>query len=223
MIRPSPRECRTSTRYIPLVLVFLSGPASSQVLSQPLVYGSSPRIIENQNIVPLPEAFRIDANTTCPTPSLGLSGFAARGSDFIATNSFSNASGTSGIDNYGAAASLRIPLAGGLAKACRDYAEAKARFEMQRAANQLVNSQSLLLKQCKWVINTAKIDFDAEEFDEKAFSRSFGTLLACKDVANMLKKVKNNSDFVGDPGASTESFSKPVETRIERQQIEVIR
>lgn len=223
MIRPSPRECRTSKKYIPLFLVFLSGPASPQVLSQPLVYGSSPRIIENGNIVPLPESFRIDANTTCPTPSLGLSGFAAKGSDFIGTDSLTNASGNSGVDNYGAAATFRIPLAGGLAKACRDYAEAKARFEMQRAANQLVNSQSLLLKQCKWVVNTAKIDFEAKEFDEKAFSRSFGSLLACKDVAKMLKNPNGSSDFVEDTGASTESFSKPVETRIERQQIEVIR
>lgn len=189
----------------------------SPLYAQVLQYGTSPRLLAVPSAPAEDPSFRIDANTTCPTPSLAVSGFAATGSDYIGANTSINTFGYSGVDNYGGVASLRIPLSGRLARACKEYAEAKAQFEKQRAINQLINAQSLLLKQCIWVKN--RIDFAKKDFDEKAFAKSFGALLPCKDVAGLFKSdasADNPSLLLQTP------FSKEPETIIERREIESV-
>jgi len=112
----------------------------------------------------------------CPTPSFSVGGFGAGGNDW-ANDFTAYRSAGSGVNNFGVAAALRVPLGGDSARYCKEYAKAlKERAEIEMAAVRR-NDQLSLLVQCKWLLEN-KIDADQKIFKDKG---ALSALNACND------------------------------------------
>lgn len=175
---------------VPLGLSLLS--AHPSVAQQVSNYGRSPSI----NVLTTPS---VDASVykygpqngfDCPTTSFSFGGFGAGGNDW--SNDFTtNGSSGSGINNYGIAAGLRVPLGGESAKNCKEYSKTlleRARIETDGARR---NDQIKLLTQCHWLfvneINTNQASF----LDEK--NGAFSSLNVCNSFS-FKKPGPNNAD-----------------------------
>lgn len=117
---------------------------------------------------------------TCPTPSIGLSGFGLGGDDnFNNYGTFGSAS--TSRDNYGITGGFNLPLSPGLSRACKEYFEAKAKYEKERAKLQIRESQLLLLRQCFWLEDNS-FDLSHPGFKQEAF-KELEPCLALKGFA----------------------------------------
>ena len=112
----------------------------------------------------------------CPTPSFSVGGFGAGGNDW-ANDFTAYRSAGSGVNNFGVAAALRVPLGGESARYCKEYAKAlKERAEIEMAGIRR-NDQLSLLVQCNWLLEN-KINVDQKIFKDKG---ALSALNACND------------------------------------------
>jgi hypothetical protein len=124
-------------------------------------------------------SFSPQTGVICPTSSFSVGGFGAGGNDW--SNDYtSNGSAGAGVNNFGVAAGLRVPLGGESARTCKEYARyltTKARIEMEGVIR---NDQLLLLAQCHWLlvneINTKQAVFEIE-------GQPFYSLNACNSLS----------------------------------------
>jgi hypothetical protein len=116
------------------------------------------------------DSFSPSSGVNCPTPSLVIGAYGGGGNDWSDNYLPNDASSSAGINNYGIAAGLRIPLgAGELSRACKDFAKAKTEYERINTENFRRNAQISLFRQCNWLRdNLVKINQPA--FSDKAFS-----------------------------------------------------
>lgn len=166
---------------VPLGLSFiLAHPSAAQ---EQVNFGRSPSI----NVLTTPSIdkndfiFSAPSGFTCPTPSLSFGGFGTGGNDW--SNEYStNRSAGSGINNFGIAAGIRVPLAGSSAQNCKEYSEVlleKARVELEGARR---SDQVALLQQCHWLlVNEINIQANKGAFsiDRLGKEGAFSSLNAC--------------------------------------------
>lgn len=154
--------------------VIFSSPSDAQTVN----YGRSPDL----NILTAPSAneasygFAPTNGWNCPTPSFSIGTFGGAGNDWSDDHN-SNYSSSSGINNYGIAVGVTIPLGGDFSRYCNDYAKSlseRARIEMEQLNR---NEQITLLQQCYWLV-VNKIDTDQPAFEPGGV---FSSLSACKD------------------------------------------
>lgn len=121
-------------------------PASAQVFVQ------SP----SANLLPTFNAatsnYELQNSVTCPTPTFNMTGFGSDSNGFADGNFTTYKNASSNINNWGVTAGVSVPLgANELRKFCERFARAKTAFEESRTQNQLLNSQSDLLKHCLYL------------------------------------------------------------------------
>jgi hypothetical protein len=141
----------------------------------------------------------------CPTTNLSFGGFGTGGNDWSNEYSTDRSAG-SGINNFGIAAGIRVPLAGSSAQNCKEYSKVlleKARIGLEGARR---NDQIAFLRQCHWLI-VNKFNFelnkDAFSVDKSGKEGPFSSLNACtsfkwkppssRDGLNTEEMRKNNS------------------------------
>lgn len=201
----TPRCLRAAVLLLSAVPLFPAG-----IHAQGLDYGRGPAIQSFPAVdVSIPE-FNIDSGTSCPTPSLGITGFTGAGNDWA--NAYSPIDGSAGTRarNYGGAVSVRIPFGGSLSEFCRQFAKTKINFEKVRTENQIRNSQLMLVKQCDFLIQYGW-DLKNKGFESKDFSY----LLPCREIQDARNPAKSMP--AQEPAASTEPFSPQPPVVIERR------
>lgn len=195
-------------------LLLMSPPLATKSFSQELNFGRGPAIITLPS-VPADESpeYRIDANSTCPTPSFGLSGFTTSGRDWASVSPLDGSVNTD-ARNYGAAATIRIPFGGNLARFCEEYAKAKADFEKVRAENQIRNSQLILVQQCDFLFQYGW------NLEDKGFeSDAFSYLLPCREIQNARHSGGTSpAPMKTPPSADIDTFRPEPPTVIERRE-----
>jgi hypothetical protein len=139
----------------------------------------------------------------CPTPTFSVGAYGGGGNDWSDNYIPTNASSSSGINNYGLAAGLRLPFgASDLIKFCKEYAKAKAEFERVNTENFKRNAQISLLRQCNWLF-VNRINLKQDAFSNSAFS----TLKECSKIS-----------FEPTPGIDNRgtdlSEGKPIESQV---------
>jgi hypothetical protein len=150
-----------------------SGTAQAQAIG----YGRSP-ILNYFSPNATGDSFGPSSGVTCPTPTFTIGGYGGGGNDWSDSFSPSYASSSAGINNYGVAAGLRLPLgAGELSRACKDYAKTKSEFERINTENFRRNAQISLFRQCNWLKDNF-VDVEQDAFSDPAFS----SLKACSKI-----------------------------------------
>jgi len=158
--------------FLCLPLILHSNSAQAQV------YGRGPSLgFYNPGAIGA-ESFQPSSGVTCPTPSFMVGGYGAGGNDWSDNYVPNYASSSAGINNYGIAAGLRVPLgAGELTRSCRKFAEARAELEHLNTQNFRRNSQIALFRQCNWLADNL-VKMDQKGFNNPAFS----SLKACAEL-----------------------------------------
>jgi hypothetical protein len=181
-----------------LGLIF-SYPINAQVAN----YGRSPTL----NILTDPSGnggssylFSPADGLTCPTPGFSIGAYGGAGNDWSNDYTTYNSSG-SGINNYGVAAGITVPLGGDFSNYCNDYAKSVAdRHKMETEAIRR-NSELSLLRQCYWLVQN-KINTDQTAFT--AEDGAFSSLKACNDYKFKPRQGGTNSSN-GDNQQTTET------------------
>ena len=201
-----PRLClRTAVLLLSVVPLF---PARTH--AQTVDYGRGPAIQSFPSVEVSSPEYNIDGNTSCPTPSFGITGFTGSGNDWANTYSPIDGSVGTRARNYGAAVSMRIPFGGSLSEFCKQFAKTKADFERVRTENQIRNSQLMLVRQCDFLFQYGW-DLTNKGFESKDFSY----LLPCREI--QAARNPNKSMPAEEPAASTEPFSPQPPIVIERR------
>jgi hypothetical protein len=173
-------------------LLFLTQPALPQVTGRsPALNGVTPFSAD------LPSyTFAINNGVGCPTPSFAIGFYGGSGNDWA--NDYSTYdSVSSGINNFGGAVGLRIPLGGKeYSKYCREYAKSLADKTSDDMLAQRRNYQLSLLQQCHW------LKLNLVNLDQPAFMKDgiFSELSVCEGYS-----AKQAPGVRGDP----EKFEPP--------------
>jgi hypothetical protein len=121
------------------------------------------------------DSFSPSSGINCPTPTFNIGAYGGGGNDWSDNFSPTYASSSAGVNNYGVAAGLRLPLgAGELTRACKDYAKFKSEFERINTENFRRNAQISLFRQCNWLKDN-HVDLFQNAFNNPVFS----SLKAC--------------------------------------------
>lgn len=160
---------------IPLGLgIIFSYPSDAQVAN----YGRSPSL----NILTTPGgtgassySFAPTNGWSCPTPGFSIGAYGGAGNDWSNDFTTYNSSG-SGINNYGVAAGITVPLGGDFSEYCNDYAKSIKERALLEAEAVRRNNQLTLLTQCYWLVQN-KINTDQSAFKDK--DGAFSSLNAC--------------------------------------------
>ena len=166
---------------VPLGLSFiLAHPVAAQ---EQVNFGRSPSF----NVLAIPSSdrnefgFSPSTGFTCPTTSLSIGGFGTGGNDWSTEYSTDRSAG-SGINNFGIAAGIRVPLAGSSAQNCKEYSKVlleRARIELEGARR---NAQIDFLEKCHWLFVNEfnfKANSDAFSVDKSGKNGDFSSLNAC--------------------------------------------
>jgi len=168
----------TSTTSLP----FTASHAYSQVLtSYPSQFQTAPITTLN----PLSSTTFSSNSSSCPIPTLSVSGFAASGDNWANfNNGISNAS--TGAGNYGVTAAISMPFPGELAKQCKENLAAYVRsIKLTTNAN--------LVAACA-TLSSANIDLNSENF-----KKYFPDMDVCQYV--VAKKAPPRGQESGSTGA----------------------
>ena len=157
--------------------------AAAEALAQvnpipPRDYGRGPdlNVLTSPSLNGSTYSFSPGNGVGCPHTEFVVGGFGAAGNDWANDYSSYYSSG-SGINNYGIAAGVRIPMAGEYAKYCRDYAKSladKLRSDSEQARR---SDQISLLQACYWLLAN-RINYTQAAFLKGQFS----SLAACNEL-----------------------------------------
>jgi hypothetical protein len=157
------------------VSLVVTCPSAAQ--AQAIGYGRGPNLNYFTPAV-TGDSFGPSSGVTCPTPTFTIGAYGGGGNDWSDNFTPSYASSSAGINNYGVAAGLRLPLgAGELSRACKDFAKSKSEFERINTENFRRNAQLSLFKQCNWLLEN-RVKLKQTAFNDPAFS----SLKACSKL-----------------------------------------
>lgn len=199
-------KCSLSRFAFPLGLsILFSCPSFAQ---QVINYGRTP----NPSVLAIPDAttqqytFSPQNGFACPTPSVSFGGYGAGGNDW--SNDFTaNSSAGTGVNNFGIAAGIRVPLSGESARHCKAYSRSllkRAEIETEAA---LRNDQLVLLTQCHW-LRENRINIRQNIFMDK--DGALSSLNPCNDYSTRPLAGADGPEVSETPLPKSHSLSPPL-------------
>lgn len=182
-------------------LLFVIGATSTcmaQIGNGPPVNNFQPLQGQNQS------EYELDTGVTCPTPSFSIVGFSGNASDYVRPSMLDNSS-NSGLDNYGIAAGITIPLGGTLADYCSDFAALRTSDLLKRIEIIESRFQSQLVKQCYYLL-TLQIDFNNEYYNEDGPGAA---LFPCRAIVKSIQSIPQPSEVPQSLQESEDVISEP--------------
>lgn len=181
---------------VPLLLI--CGTTSASVAQQ---IGKGPAFSNFQPSTINPsDAYSLDTGVTCPTPSFSVVGFGGNASDYVRPAALDYSS-NSGLDSYGIAAGISVPLGGQLAKFCSDFAELRTNDLLKRIKIIEAKFQTQLVQQC-YNLLTLHINFDEKYYDEDGPGAA---LFPCRSIVKTIQPPK----LLTNPPPDTSSQQPP--------------